>query len=310
MSLAYKNLYYATVYIKIEVLMVGCGNAPFSEEMFQLGYHHQVNIDNCALVIEQQLERAPHIIWEIADVRSMPQYENGRFGVVFDKGLLDNLYCYRDPEENSKKAMIEMYRTLKPGGMFIVLSCHDEEEVKGTLSCDPELKWYDTMIIRLRNPRFPSTRVSFYTMIVCLKSIDGESSSSSFSSIPQGSKLEGSSSRLPAMDSLMNLISPEDNGRICINEDEAQEMKLKTEELNNQSRKAMQERLEVVRQEHAAAQAQFEDAVDDEPPNGSLAAQLSTRRGSLRKVDLPLPPSLSSIMGNDLTQSQMPSSSE
>ena len=51
--------------------------------------------------------------------------------MVFDKGLLDNLYCYMDPELHCAGAVRDMYRVLKPGGLFLVLSCHDPEEVKG-----------------------------------------------------------------------------------------------------------------------------------------------------------------------------------
>jgi SAM-dependent methyltransferase len=299
---------------KTEMLMVGCGNAPFSEEMFKLGYTRQINIDNCALVIEQQIERAPHMFWEVADVREM-KFETGRFGVVFDKGLLDNLYCYCNAEDNAKAAIVDMYRTLKPGGMFVVLSCHEEEEIKGTLSCDPYLRWHDMMILRLRNPRFPSTRVSFYTMVVAIKSLSiaaavetAEESSGSGSALSSKEE-EGQVTTLPSPEKFMNLISPEDGGKIVINEEEAAAMKVKTEELNAQSRAAMMERqnqLKQQQQQAAAAAQQFEDAPEGgdneyQPPNGSLADQLSMRRGSLRKVDLPVPPPLSAIIGSETT---------
>lgn len=136
-----------------EILMVGCGNSPFSTELRELGFARQVNVDNCALVIEQQRKRDSELVWDVADVRELP-YSSGRFDVVFDKvrlisngqvngrlkagrlkalsdqGLLDNLYCYRDPEENCARALSDMSRTLRPGGRLIVISCHDENEVR------------------------------------------------------------------------------------------------------------------------------------------------------------------------------------
>jgi hypothetical protein len=67
-----------------EILMVGCGNSPFSAGLRDLGFVRQVNVDNCALVIEQQRLRSPDLVWEVADVRSLP-FDTGRFDVVFDK---------------------------------------------------------------------------------------------------------------------------------------------------------------------------------------------------------------------------------
>lgn len=53
------------------ILMVGCGNAPFSKELWDLGFQDLWNIDNCALVIDQQRERLPDMNWEVQDVRSV-----------------------------------------------------------------------------------------------------------------------------------------------------------------------------------------------------------------------------------------------
>ena len=55
-----------------ELLMVGCGNAPFSDELHALGYAGEIiNVDNCESVIEQQRTRYPHLRWDVGDVRAM-----------------------------------------------------------------------------------------------------------------------------------------------------------------------------------------------------------------------------------------------
>ena len=121
-----------------EILMVGCGNAPFSGQMRDIGYTRQVNIDNCPGVVEQQKVREPDMVWDLGDVREM-EYETGRFDVVFDKGLLDNLQCYLEAEEVCAAGLKDMYRVLKPGGKFLLLSCHSPEELGGIMEnsgCD------------------------------------------------------------------------------------------------------------------------------------------------------------------------------
>ena len=36
--------------VDARILIVGCGNSPFSAELFAHGYRRQVNVDNCELV--------------------------------------------------------------------------------------------------------------------------------------------------------------------------------------------------------------------------------------------------------------------
>ena len=75
------------------ILVVGCGNSPFSAELFARGYRRLVSVDNCASIIAAQRDRHPMLVWREADVRSLP-FADGSFDVVLDKGLLDNLHCY------------------------------------------------------------------------------------------------------------------------------------------------------------------------------------------------------------------------
>ena len=87
------------------ILVVGCGNSPFSAELFAHGYRKQLNVDNCELVVQQQRERYPMLEWRVADVRRLDELPDGEFDVVLDKGLLDNLYCYVDTADAVREAV-------------------------------------------------------------------------------------------------------------------------------------------------------------------------------------------------------------
>ena len=72
------------------ILMVGCGNSKLSEQMYQAGYHHIVNIDISPTVIEQMAAEYPHMEWRTMDATHM-DYPEGHFDVAIDKGTLDAL---------------------------------------------------------------------------------------------------------------------------------------------------------------------------------------------------------------------------
>ena len=211
------------VRVEEEILMVGCGNAPFSDDLHALGFTRQINIDNCEVVINQQRARYPHLNWDIGDVRTM-SYNTGRFDVVFDKGLLDNMYCYRSPEENCAAALSEMYRVLRPGGIFIVLSCHEASEVRGSMTADPNWMWDSVDVLHLRNPRFPphgNVRVAAFTMVVAQKKVTSPDENC-------GRSIDTSR--------LGDITSPEDGGRLLLSAEELEGMKQRVAEMNAQRR--------------------------------------------------------------------------
>jgi len=49
-------------------------------------------------------------------------YADGTFDAVIDKGTLDSLLCGENSTANSARYVAEVCRTLKPGGVFIVVS--------------------------------------------------------------------------------------------------------------------------------------------------------------------------------------------
>mmetsp|Transcript_29398 Transcript_29398/g.50777 ORF Transcript_29398/g.50777 Transcript_29398/m.50777 type:complete len:266 (+) Transcript_29398:124-921(+) len=106
------------------ILIIGCGNADLSIDMYNDGYQNQVNMDYCEVVINQQRERHPHLDWQVSDVRSMPEYGDSAFDVVLDKSLIDTMMCYDDAAAAVGAMAREVARVLRPGGRYLALSLH------------------------------------------------------------------------------------------------------------------------------------------------------------------------------------------
>jgi SAM-dependent methyltransferase len=58
-----------------KILILGCGNALFSEDMYDDGYKLQLNIDISEVVIKQMIERnkdlRPDLQWKVMDITDM-----------------------------------------------------------------------------------------------------------------------------------------------------------------------------------------------------------------------------------------------
>ena len=81
-------------------MVPGCGNAEFSEDLYDAGYENQVNTDISAVVIEQMAERnketRPNMEWLVMDITDMSEFESNRFDIIIDKGTMDALLCGND----------------------------------------------------------------------------------------------------------------------------------------------------------------------------------------------------------------------
>lgn len=74
------------------ILLPGCGNALFSPDMYDAGYKSIVNTDVSPVVINQQRERYPDMVWEVMDCLDMSVEDDQYFGIV-DKSLIDTILC-------------------------------------------------------------------------------------------------------------------------------------------------------------------------------------------------------------------------
>lgn len=106
------------------ILILGCGNALFSEEMYDAGYENIDNMDISSVVIDVMKERnldRPKMTWEVMDVMDM-SYPDGVYDIAIDKSTIDALLCGSHAFLNVAKMTREVQRILKPGGYYFVIS--------------------------------------------------------------------------------------------------------------------------------------------------------------------------------------------
>jgi len=106
------------------VLMSGAGNSRLSEDMAEDGYTTITNIDISKVCVEQMIKKTGDragFEWKWMDVTSL-DFADEHFDSVVDKGTMDSLLCGEGSTANVSKMCAEVSRTLKPKGVFIVVS--------------------------------------------------------------------------------------------------------------------------------------------------------------------------------------------
>mmetsp|Transcript_33538 Transcript_33538/g.38118 ORF Transcript_33538/g.38118 Transcript_33538/m.38118 type:complete len:234 (+) Transcript_33538:298-999(+) len=106
-----------------KILMLGCGNAELSEDMYNDGYSAIYNIDISSVVIDTMKARCADtsMVWEVMDVRDL-KYPDNFFDLAIDKSTIDALLCGDDSFVNVAKMTKEVQRTLKVNGNYMVIS--------------------------------------------------------------------------------------------------------------------------------------------------------------------------------------------
>ncbi|XP_062172478.1 uncharacterized protein LOC133877174 isoform X2 [Alnus glutinosa] len=96
------NLYLPRSHGHHRILVVGCGNSAFSEEMADDGYAEVVNIDISSVVIEAMQKKhsnRPQLTW-----------------------TLDSLLCGNNSRLNAGNMLEEVWRVLKDKGVYILIT--------------------------------------------------------------------------------------------------------------------------------------------------------------------------------------------
>jgi len=109
---------------ELSVLVVGCGNSALSSEMHQAGYRRIMSIDIAAAAVTKMEEqfRQLGLQWQVMDATKMT-FEDDRFDLSIDKGTLDAMMHGGASCRSMVEAMLsEVWRTLRPGGIFILVS--------------------------------------------------------------------------------------------------------------------------------------------------------------------------------------------
>eukprot|EP00937_MAST-01D_sp_MAST-1D-sp2_P004428 g4428.t1 len=107
------------------VLIVGCGNSTWPEQMYEAGYHSITCIDWSRGVIgtmQTRCRRLEGLVFEQGDARRMLQYGDDTFDLVIDKACLDAMLCGLDGVTNAELYMHEVHRVLRAGGLFFCIS--------------------------------------------------------------------------------------------------------------------------------------------------------------------------------------------
>ncbi|GAQ78792.1 S-adenosyl-L-methionine dependent methyltransferases [Klebsormidium nitens] len=113
------------IHATADILMLGCGNSALSEDMAKDGYYDITNVDISPTVIKAMKMKhldLPQLKWVCADARSMTIFKSGSLDAVIDKGTLDALMCGDEATENVNSMVSEVFRLLRPGGVYLMVS--------------------------------------------------------------------------------------------------------------------------------------------------------------------------------------------
>lgn len=74
-----------------KILILGCGNSKFSQDIYLDGFSEITNMDYSGIVISKMQSKFPHMKWIEMDMLDL-KFENESFDVILEKGTLDVLY--------------------------------------------------------------------------------------------------------------------------------------------------------------------------------------------------------------------------
>ena len=81
-------------------MIVGCGNALLSEDMYKDGFENIYNIDISNVVIRQMKQRnnlLENMKYEVMDATDL-KYQDNYFDAIIDKATIDTLLCSSNPD--------------------------------------------------------------------------------------------------------------------------------------------------------------------------------------------------------------------
>jgi SAM-dependent methyltransferase len=110
------------------ILILGCGNSKFGEDMFDNGWRGPlIQVDVASRVVEsmshrcQELQRTGDMQFVQDDATLLTAFNANKAAAAFDKGLVDALFC-ADEYQQCHDVMSSVQRVLHPGGVFTLAS--------------------------------------------------------------------------------------------------------------------------------------------------------------------------------------------
>lgn len=157
-----------------EILIVGCGNSALGCDMYDDGFHNITNIDISEVVINQMTDKyssREHMEYTVMDARNMEYIPDECFDVIIDKALLDALLCGENNLDSVQKMLHEVFRCLKHGGHYIMISHAPSNNRMHYLTSSP-LQW-DVEVIEVKKPALAgsknSEKTDFHYIYSCRK---------------------------------------------------------------------------------------------------------------------------------------------
>eukprot|EP00976_Prorocentrum_cordatum_P064685 1177589-Prorocentrum_minimum.AAC.2 len=107
------------------IIILGCGNSPVGEKIYDEGFRKVTSIDFCESVVSFMKSRSavnrPELKYLTMDALQLP-FPDEYFDIVIDKGTLDCVLTVRKPLERVHRLCERVSQVLVPGGVFIVYS--------------------------------------------------------------------------------------------------------------------------------------------------------------------------------------------
>lgn len=152
------------------LLVIGCGNSNFSSELYDLGYHHIVNVDFSELVIAEMQEKnasRPLMSWDVGDMTKMEAYAADSFHAVLDKGALDALLSADTAalKDQARSMFLEVDRVLtaQEQGKYICVTLAESFVLASILEYFSTSQWSLEVW-----PIFTSTRSPFMPLMLVI----------------------------------------------------------------------------------------------------------------------------------------------
>jgi ubiquinone/menaquinone biosynthesis C-methylase UbiE len=141
-----------------QILNVGAGNSRLSEDMYEDGYIHIMNIDISQVVTramqEKHRDKGPTMQYRQMDALSL-EFTDSSYDAVLDKGTLDAILCGENSTPNSFQMLSEIYRVLTASGVYIVVS-YGVPEHRLRYLAKPEFEW-DVTTHQVAKPMISTT---------------------------------------------------------------------------------------------------------------------------------------------------------
>ena len=133
-----------------EIFIPGCGNSTLPARLHADGYPNISCVDISSVVITQLSNRynyCTEMDFSILDITDMPKNDppDNCFDLIIDKALMDSLLCSDDAIRKVTIMIRNMYRILKSGGTYIVIS-HGTPISRLGLFTPPGINWVPNVV--------------------------------------------------------------------------------------------------------------------------------------------------------------------